>query len=121
MPIAEPETSTRGRCGDPARASHKRLVPKTRLSRILRFFSAVQRPTIDSPAKCTTASKPETEGAGLEKSHTIWFGLEVPRRTRRTTSYPSRCKTGIRALPIKPEEPLTRTRAGDIGGTKFSR
>src|SRR5579864_4563917 len=88
------------------------MVPTTRLSRILSFFSTVQRPTMLSPARWTTASKPETKSGriGVIGFHAIWPSPTVWPRTSLTTSYPRVFKEGTSAVPTGPETPLTRIR-----------
>src|SRR5580704_2460362 len=107
--MAEAEISNLGGCGALARAAAKARVPCTRLSRTRRFLASVQRPTMDSPARWTTVSKPDTDSGagGRAGSHAIRPPPGAAARTRQVTSYPLACKAGSKAVPIRPEEPLT--------------
>ena len=66
-PIAEATTSD-GRSSRFASASAMTRVLLTRLSRIFRFFSSSQRPMIDSPARCTTASHPSNSDGSSDSA-----------------------------------------------------
>src|SRR5712671_5526352 len=98
------------------------LVPATRLLRIFAFFAGVQRPTMLSPARCMTASKPETASgeigcAGSQRirsSPLVELWLEEARapvpRVNRATCAPLDFNDGNSADPIGPDAPLTRMR-----------
>src|ERR1700722_16455318 len=109
--MADAEMKTRGACGAAASASAKFRVPCARLSRTRCFLASVQRPTMDSPARCITASKPDTDlGAnGRDGSHAISPFPDASLRTRRVTSYPLDCNAASNAEPIRPEAPLIKT------------
>src|SRR5579863_7850470 len=104
---------TRGACFAAASASAKFRVPCARLSRTRFFLASVQRPTMDSPARCTTASKPDTDSgaSGRAGSHAISSLPDTAPRTRRVTWYPFDCNAGSNADPISPEAPLIKTLA----------
>src|SRR5947199_9764260 len=110
--MADPETKTCGGLEDLAKASVKCRVPITRLSRMPAFLSGVQRPTMLSPARWITASKPETVSgeSGCEGSQLICSPPVALPRTRRTTEAPDRFNAGTSADPMGPETPVTSTR-----------
>ena len=58
MPMAEAETTTVGGDCSRERVVARSLVVVTRLSRIRAFLARVHRPSMGSPARCTTASNP---------------------------------------------------------------
>src|ERR1022692_3752785 len=78
------------------------------------FLASVQRPTMDSPARWMTASKPDADSGARARagSHVIWPLPDAAPRIRHTTSYPLAFNDGSKALPIRPEHPLTRILAG---------
>src|SRR5215470_5533457 len=102
--MAEAQTKTLGLELVCASASATLRVPRTRLSRIDFFFASVQRPTMLSPAKWITASKPDTsEGArGAFGFHETCAAVVVAPRTRRTTSNCWAAREGSNAAPIGP-------------------
>ncbi len=104
--------STRGRSAALATASARCPVPWDRLSRMRRFLASVQRPTMVSPDRWMTASKPETVsgGTGRAGSQITWSLPAAEFRTSRVTANPLALRKGSRADPIGPEAPLTRMR-----------
>src|SRR5579872_3419461 len=111
--MADAEMNTRAACGAAASASAKLRVPCIRLSRTRRFLVSVQRPTMDSPARCITASKPDTDSgaSGRDGPHAISLLPDAAPRTMRVTWYPFDCNAGSSAEPMSPEAPLTKTLA----------
>src|SRR5262250_2952822 len=111
--MADAVTRTRGRLAAFASACARLRVPATRLSRILVRLALVQRLATVSPARCTTASKPVmVSGArGRAGSHGIWWGPAGVPRTSEVTSTPPAWNEKTRARPIKPDAPVTSTRA----------
>ena len=88
-----------------------------------RFFASVQRPKMVSPARWTTASKPETDSgdSGCAGSQAICPFFGCPPRTNRVTSNPRALSSGRRAAPIGPETPLTRMRSEFVRFQECSR
>src|SRR5215469_5374020 len=114
--MAEAERNTGGRDLAWASARARFAVPGMRLSRSRAFLRAVQRPTMLSPARWITASKPETAAGamGCAGSQRMRSSSLVPAtvetRARRAIRAPVPFREIIRADPIRPDEPLTRMR-----------
>ena len=109
--MAEAHTKTAGAFTTCRSASQRTRVPRTRLSYMRRFLSAVQRPTMLSPARCTTASAPSMAcGAMRPVSGSQPISAHPGRarpRTSRVTRCPAASSAGTRALPTSPFVPLT--------------
>ena len=109
-----------------ARARARLVVAGIRLSRIRAFLLSVQRPTILSPARWITASKPDTASGdgGCSGFQGIRSSLLVPRAVeglaRRAIRAPAPVRERISADPTRPDEPLTRMRANDRFPTVFN-
>src|SRR5215207_9453946 len=111
--MPETETITPGGSERPAMVSASRRVPSLRLSMMRLFFAGVQWPSPTlSAARCTTASNPprregsRTPEAGSQRIVSSEEGFE---RLSRITRCPSPSSSGIRADPMNPVAPLTRT------------
>src|SRR5215204_6911290 len=93
--------------------SASRRVPSLRLSMMRLFFAGVHRPSPTlSAARCTTASTPsrrEGSRAPESGSQRIVSSAEGFERLSRITRCPSPSSSGIRADPMNPVAPLTRT------------
>src|SRR5256714_1773392 len=116
--MADAETKTFGLSSSAANVSAISRVPFTRLSRMRRFFSCVQRPSaIGSPARCTAASCPSSPSestapsSGSQRTAAVPGALNVcaPPRTSRVTLLPSASSERTSARPTRPVEPVTMT------------
>src|SRR3984893_19192927 len=97
MPVAEPETRTRGRADILARAWTRARVVSTRLERRSCLRCAVQRPSaMEAPAKLTTAAAPtaappSSPVVGFQFTSKAWelpmVCEEGPGRIRRETGW----------------------------------
>src|SRR3954470_10425010 len=109
-----------------ARARARFVVAGMRLSRMRAFLPAVQRPTMLSPARWMTASKPETKSgkigrAGSQRTRSSSPAPRtVPARASLAIRAPAPFSAGINADPMRPEEPLTRMRAIERFPTNFN-
>src|SRR5256885_16301309 len=110
MPVAEAQMTARGLRSIFAIASLSRCVPLTRLSRIFRFCSSVQRPpAMFSPARLMMMSKP-SRLAALTSSLFGCHSISPARgavRTRRVTSCPCASNAGMSAVPTRPLAPAS--------------
>src|SRR5690606_28321778 len=108
-------TPGRTSAGNPAMASARAAVPRTRPTRIRSLYASVQRrlPT-PAPARFTTASHPASPLASTTPrsgSQDTSSGPWAARRTSRTTVCPSAVRDRARAPPMSPDAPATAMRA----------
>src|SRR5882672_3664394 len=112
--MADAHRSALGGLTTCAKASQRTVVPWTRLSRMLAFFAAVQRPAaMLSPARCTTTSRPSRAGVPILRAAGFQGISACPGRgvdrTNRVTVCPPAVNVGTRAEPMNPLAPLTST------------
>lgn len=116
-PMAEAASSVAGGRSSRARAPASARVPSTRLARISALYLLVQRwLATPAPARCTQASRlstapwsapsPASAARGSQRTSSSDLG---PRRTSLMTWWPSERRLATRAVPIKPDEPVTAT------------
>ena len=116
QPIAEPDSSTDGGFAALPMAVTRALVLWIRLERSSAFLALVHRPpAIGAPERWTTPSSPSSAAgssppSGSRGFHAISSGSRGERRTSRTTSLPSRCRSSASADPISPDDPVIATR-----------
>ena len=80
-----------------------------RLSRIAALCADVNRPAIDAPARCTTASTPDSRsGAGRSGFHSRSPSLRAGWRTSRITRCPPVLNNAVSAEPTSPDAPGDR-------------
>src|SRR5215469_11876926 len=120
--MAEADSRTAGGVLAVASAPTSARVPRTRLARISSLYAAVQRrpPTL-APARWTTASRPSrAPGAnppvGASGSQAISSSLAGAWRTSLTTRWPLPRRLATRALPIRPDDPVTAILSAPMAG-----
>ncbi len=103
--------------------AHERFIePSKRYADVIIPEGGLNRPAIDAPAKCTTASTPSSRsGAGRFGFHWRSRSLRASRRTRRITRCPPVLRNATNAEPTRPDAPVTATTIEPAPAARASR